>query len=191
MLPSLQYQNIPFILTYIILGQCTDTSHIDLAVRSWSVFRESRTSRSSYKAEIKPADEATRVTQHLRHVLSDLEMHNTNIPTPVFNDNQGCIYWSKSTSINNLRHFNIRENAVREAVSNVYLCQFICMYIAYFISYICKLLYWGGEDGWRTVDHPETHIRHPSPPGPIYTPPVSVSRHVPNYYYRRVTCIVS
>jgi hypothetical protein len=75
---------------------------------SWIVFCESRTSRSSCEAEIKSADEATCVTQHLRHVLSDLDMHDTNTPTPVFNDNQGCIDWSKSSSIKNLRHFNIR-----------------------------------------------------------------------------------
>jgi hypothetical protein len=75
---------------------------------SWSVFRESRASRSSCEADIKAADEATRVTQHLRHVLSDLDMQDINTPLPVFNDNQGCIYCSKSTSIKNLRHFNIR-----------------------------------------------------------------------------------
>jgi hypothetical protein len=85
---------------------------------SWSVFRESRTSRSSWDGYMKSADEATRVTQHLRHVLSDLDMHNINTPTPVFNDNQGCIDWSKSTSIKNLCHFNIRENAIREAVQH-------------------------------------------------------------------------
>jgi hypothetical protein len=84
----------------------------------WSVFHESRTSRSSCEAEIKSADEATRVTQYLRHILNDLEMHDTNTAAPVFNDNQGCIDWSKATSIKNLRHFNIRENAVREAVQH-------------------------------------------------------------------------
>jgi hypothetical protein len=83
---------------------------------SWSVFRESRNSWTSCKADIKSADEATRVTQHICHVLSNLEMHEANTPTPVFNDNQGCIDWFKSTSVNNLRHFNIRENAVREAI---------------------------------------------------------------------------
>jgi hypothetical protein len=85
---------------------------------SWSVFRESRTSWSSCKAAIKSADEATCVTQHLRHVLSELEMHDTKKPTPVLNDNQGCIDLSKYTSIKNLRHFNNRENAVREAVQH-------------------------------------------------------------------------
>jgi hypothetical protein len=33
-------------------------------------------------------------------------------------DNQGCIDWSKSTSIKYLCHFNMRENAVREAVQH-------------------------------------------------------------------------
>jgi hypothetical protein len=118
MLPSLQHHNLPFTLTQTILGHCTDTSHIDLVVRYLGVFRESRTSRSSCEAEIKSDDEATRVTQHIRHVISDLEMHDTNTPTPVFNDNQGCIDWSKSTSIKSLRHFNIRGNALREAVQH-------------------------------------------------------------------------
>jgi hypothetical protein len=45
-------------------------------------------------------------------------MHDATKPTPVLNDNQGCIDWSKSTSINNLRHFNISENAVGEAVQH-------------------------------------------------------------------------
>jgi hypothetical protein len=85
---------------------------------SWSVFCESRTSRSSCEAERKSADESTRITQHLCHVLSDLEIHDINTPTPVVNDNKGCIDWSKSTSIKNLRHFNIRENTVREAVQH-------------------------------------------------------------------------
>jgi hypothetical protein len=93
-------------------------THIYGGPVSWSVFRESRTSRSSCEAEIKSADEANCVTQHLRHIVIDLDMHNTNTPTPVFNDNQGCIDWSKSTSIKNLRHFNMRENAVYEAVQH-------------------------------------------------------------------------
>jgi hypothetical protein len=45
-------------------------------------------------------------------------MHDTNTPTAVFNDNQGCIDWSKSTYIKNLCHFNIRENTVRKAVQH-------------------------------------------------------------------------
>jgi hypothetical protein len=57
---------------------------------SWSVFQESRSSRSSCESEIKSADEAMRVTQHLFHVLSALNMHNATKPTPVYNDNQGC-----------------------------------------------------------------------------------------------------
>jgi hypothetical protein len=118
MLLSLQHHNLPFTLTQTILGHCTDTSYIYGGPVSWSVFHESRTSRSSCEAEIKSADEANCVTQHLRHIVIDLDMHNTNTPTPVFNDNQGCIDWSKSTSIKNLRHFNMRENAVYEAVQH-------------------------------------------------------------------------
>jgi hypothetical protein len=43
-------------------------------------------------------------------------MHDATKATPVYNDNQGCIDWSKSTSIKNLRHLNILNISVREAV---------------------------------------------------------------------------
>jgi hypothetical protein len=119
MIPSPQHHKLPYTLTPTIPVHCTDVSHTDLAVRYLGVFfHESRTNRSSCEAEIKSADEATRVTQHLCHVLSDLEMHGTNTPTPVFNDNQGCIDWSKSTSIKNIHHINMRENAVRKVVQH-------------------------------------------------------------------------
>jgi hypothetical protein len=55
---------------------------------SWSVFQEARTSRSSCESEIKSTDEATRVTQYLRHVLSNLNMHDATKTAPVYNDNQ-------------------------------------------------------------------------------------------------------
>ena len=37
-------------------------------------------------------------------------------PTPIYNDNAACIAWSKTTTTKGLRHIQIRENAVREAV---------------------------------------------------------------------------
>jgi hypothetical protein len=54
---------------------------------SWIVFREARTSRISCESEIKSAEEATRVTQHLHHFLNDLHMHDATKPKPVYNDN--------------------------------------------------------------------------------------------------------
>ena len=67
--------------------------------------------------EIKSADEATKAILSLRNIMEDLSLPEITSPTPVFNDNQGCIDWSKTTSTKNLRHFNIRENAVRESIA--------------------------------------------------------------------------
>jgi hypothetical protein len=50
-----------------------------------------------------------------RHLLSDLCLLDSSIPTNVFNDNRGAIDWSNSFSTKGMRHVNIRENAVREA----------------------------------------------------------------------------
>jgi hypothetical protein len=50
-----------------------------------------------------------------RHILHDLHLLDTTIPTNVFNDNCGAVDWSNSFSTKGMRHVNIRENAVREA----------------------------------------------------------------------------
>jgi len=50
-----------------------------------------------------------------RHILSDLNLLDTSLPTNVYNDNRGCVDWSNSFSTKGMRHVNIRENAVREA----------------------------------------------------------------------------
>ena len=42
-------------------------------------------------------------------------------PTPVYNDNAACVNWSKSTTTKGLRHIQIRENAVREAVASNFI----------------------------------------------------------------------
>jgi len=48
------------------------------------------------------------------HLLSDLSLSPVG-PIPVYNDNKGAIDWSHSFSTKGMRHYNIRENAVREA----------------------------------------------------------------------------
>ena len=53
----------------------------------------------------------------IRHVLEDLQQVEANKPLPLFNDNRGAVDWSSGCSISkNLRHFNIRDVAVRDDV---------------------------------------------------------------------------
>ena len=39
-------------------------------------------------------------------------------PIQVYNDNNACVCWSKSTTTKGLRHMTIRGNAIRESVSD-------------------------------------------------------------------------
>ena len=83
---------------------------------SWQVERKSKVSRSTCEAEIRAADTGCKLIQALRHVLEDLSLSDTSVSTPVFNDNQGTVDWSKSFANNRgLHHVNIRNMAVRES----------------------------------------------------------------------------
>ena len=81
----------------------------------WKSHKERHTSRSSCEAEVKATDECTKSVQWLRNVLGDLNLCPTT-PTPIYNDNQAAVLWSNTFSTKGMRHYNIRENAVREAV---------------------------------------------------------------------------
>ena len=81
------------------------------------VTKQRRSARSSAESEIVAMDEATKATQALRLVLEDLSLADTSNPTPVYVDNQATIKWSHNQSTKKLRHLNIRENAIRDAVA--------------------------------------------------------------------------
>jgi hypothetical protein len=42
-------------------------------------------------------------------------------PTIIYNDNNACVCWSKSTTTKGLRHIQIRENTIREAVASDFI----------------------------------------------------------------------
>jgi hypothetical protein len=82
----------------------------------WSSQKENRTSGSSCEAEIKATNGCTKSILWFRHVLSDLNLLPSSSPTPLYNDNQGAVNWSKTTSTKGMRHVNIQENIVRESI---------------------------------------------------------------------------
>ena len=50
----------------------------------------------------------------------------TNKPIQIYNDNNACVWWSKSTTTKGLRHISIQVNAIREYVaSNTVSIQYI------------------------------------------------------------------
>jgi hypothetical protein len=82
----------------------------------WKSHKEKRTSRSTCEAEVKATDECVKSVQWIRNVLSDLELLPPHSPTLIYNDNSAAVLWCNTTSQKGMRHVNIRENAVREAV---------------------------------------------------------------------------
>ena len=51
-----------------------------------------------------------------RHLLGELNLINLTDATTIYNDNQGAVFCSNSTSSKGMRHVNIRENCIREAI---------------------------------------------------------------------------
>ena len=82
----------------------------------WKCHKEKRISRSSCEAEVKATDECTKSVQMFRNILGDLNLINLSQATAIYNDNQGSVNWSNSSSTKGMRHVNIRENAIREAI---------------------------------------------------------------------------
>jgi hypothetical protein len=82
----------------------------------WKSQKEKCTSWSSCEAEVKAMDDCTKSVQWLRNILADLNL----LPpyrTPIFNDNQAAVIWSNLFSTKGMHHYNVRENAVHEAIS--------------------------------------------------------------------------
>ena len=81
----------------------------------WQCFKETRSSRSSCEAEIKASDECVKAVQFFRNVLEDMG-RASSLPTTVYNDNRSATDWGHSMSTKRMRHYNIPENCVREAI---------------------------------------------------------------------------
>jgi hypothetical protein len=81
----------------------------------WGCMRETRTmSQSSCESEIYATNEGTKSVMTVRNLMEDFELPESRLPTIVWNDNQGCVDWTKGVSVSKkLRHLNMRELSVR------------------------------------------------------------------------------
>ena len=84
----------------------------------WKSVRERRISPSVCESEIKAMSEGHKMIMGLRHFFEDLDAKHVAEPTPfLYCDNQGSVTWVHSESVSrNMRQFNIRQCALREAV---------------------------------------------------------------------------
>jgi hypothetical protein len=50
--------------------------------------------------------------------MSDLDLVDVETPTEIYNDNQGCVDWTKGWANRRIRHMNIREMTCHESQLN-------------------------------------------------------------------------
>ena len=84
----------------------------------WRCVREKRISPSVCESEIKAMSEGHKMVMGLRNIFEDLDVEHVAEATPfLYCDNQGSVTWVHSESVSrNMRQFNIRQCAIREAV---------------------------------------------------------------------------
>ena len=89
----------------------------------WSAKQQGITARSLAEAEIYATDECVKQLQHLHNIIQDLGVLKLLMPgtTNVYNNNSACVYWAHSMTTKGLRHIQIRENAIREAVQRKFV----------------------------------------------------------------------
>lgn len=78
--------------------------------------------RSSAETEFYATDECVKAVLRIQHLVADTATTSIFLPTKspitVYNDNNVCVCWSKSTTTKGLRHITIRGNAIRELVQD-------------------------------------------------------------------------
>ena len=86
----------------------------------WSSKRQSITARSSAESEIYATDECCKDLLYLSQLIQDLNLQDTllNKTIHIYNDSMACVHWTKNRTTRSIRHIQLRENAVREAVQN-------------------------------------------------------------------------
>lgn len=86
----------------------------------WQSKRQTITARSSAESEIYATDECVRELEYLRKVMTELNLKETFFqkPTSIYNDNMACVQWCHNRTTRTIRHIQLRDNAVREAVQS-------------------------------------------------------------------------
>eukprot|EP00957_Ditylum_brightwellii_P025824 1953840-Ditylum_brightwellii.AAC.1 len=84
----------------------------------WVSKRQSITAQSSAKSKIYATDKCTKVIQALKQIVEEMELKDSIMksPTIIYNNTNACICWTKNLTTKGLRHIQIQENTVREAV---------------------------------------------------------------------------
>jgi hypothetical protein len=89
----------------------------------WLSKWQSVTAGSSAEVEIYATDECVKFLLELVQIMEFLQIKNLFMPSTnlIYNDNQACVNWSKSYTTKGLRHFQMRENRVRENILSSFI----------------------------------------------------------------------
>jgi hypothetical protein len=93
---------------------------------AWIAVRQERTSLSSCEAEIRATNEVSKLLMGIRNLAesvraSRFDITDTTAASPLYNDNESCVCWSHNMTTKQIRHMEMRDNAVREWVQDSYL----------------------------------------------------------------------
>ena len=77
---------------------------------------------SLVESEIYATNECVKALLRIQHIIGDVAVKHMYIPSSnhikIYNDNNSCICWSKSTTAKGLRHMTTRENSTIESVQD-------------------------------------------------------------------------
>jgi hypothetical protein len=105
----------------LFASQSMSAYYIDLfGPLHWLSKCQTVTAGSSAEAEIYATDECVKFLLELSQLLEFLGVNDKFMPSTniIYNDNNACINWSNKCTTKGLRHIQIRENRVRENVTN-------------------------------------------------------------------------
>jgi hypothetical protein len=105
----------------LFVSHSTSAFYIDLlGPLHWMSKRQKVTTASSAEAEIYATDECVKFLLELDQLLEFSDMKQLFMPSTniIYNDNQACVAWSKSTTSKGLRHIQMRENRVRQNIAS-------------------------------------------------------------------------
>jgi hypothetical protein len=89
----------------------------------WLSKRQTVTAGSSAEAEIYATNESVKFLLELAQIFDFLGVKELFIPNVnvIYNDNQACVNWSKSSTLKGLCHIQMKENLVRENIANQFV----------------------------------------------------------------------
>ncbi len=86
---------------------------------AWIAVRQEQTSLSSCEAEICATNEVSKLLMGICNLAESIHSSGFAIPdttatSPLYNDNEFCVHWSHNMTTKQIRHMEMRENAMHE-----------------------------------------------------------------------------